>query len=146
MPCQQGRRRRLQHRRASAAARYLREAYGRSAFSSLPLALSQPTSLPQIHADEYGSFLLSRSTKRVGDCKLFANSDCRGILNFTMSRYSAGALCGRIMVDAVVCTFANKLAAMRFQVANQINSLHKSRHGNRYLFPSNFFSTMRFAV
>jgi len=68
-----------------------------------------------------------------------------GVLNFTMSRHGAGTLCGWMLIDAVFSTFANQQAAVRFQVANQINSLHKSRHGNRDLFPSNFFSTMRLA-
>ena len=59
-----------------------------------------------------------------------------------MSRYSAGALCCGIMVDAVVSTFAKEHAAMRFQVANEINALHKSRYENRDLFARNFFPAM----
>ena len=39
-------------------------------------------------------------------------SDCGRVFNFTMSRYGIGALCGRIMVGAVVSTLAKQHAAM----------------------------------
>lgn len=60
-----------------------------------------------------------------------------------MSGHGAGALRSRIMVDAVISTLAKEHAAMRFQVADQINALHKSRHRNRDLFAGNFLPTMR---
>jgi len=53
-----------------------------------------------------------RSAKRVRDGQLLANSDCRGILDFAVSRDGAGALCGKIVVDAVICAFAKQRAAM----------------------------------
>jgi hypothetical protein len=89
--------------------------------------------------------LSRRLAQRVGNRKLFANSDCGRVLNLTMSRYRAGALCGRIMVDAVISTLAKQHAAMGFQVADQINALHNSRHGNRDLFAGNFLPAMRLA-
>jgi hypothetical protein len=49
------------------------------------------------------------------------------------------------MVNAVVSTFAEQDASMRLQVANQINSLHKSRHGNRDFFAGDGFPAMRVA-
>jgi hypothetical protein len=74
---------------------------------------------------------------------MFANSHCGRILDFAMSRYSAGALNCGIMVDAVVRTFAKQDAAMPLQMADQINALHNLRHGNRDLFARNFLSAMR---
>ena len=59
-----------------------------------------------------------------------------------MSWHSAGALCCEIMVDAVACTLAEQHAAMRFQVANQINALHKSSYEDRDFFAGNCFSAM----
>jgi hypothetical protein len=59
-----------------------------------------------------------------------------------MSRYCAGALCDGIMVDAMASTLAKQHAAMGFQMADQINALYKSRHGNRDLFTGNFFPAM----
>ena len=65
------------------------------------------------------------------------------VLNFTVSRHRAGALCGGVMVDAVIGAFAQQHAAVRFQVPNQVDALHKSRDGNRDFFAGNFLPAMR---
>jgi hypothetical protein len=64
--------------------------------------LARPVSGVLLHSS------LRSLAKRVGDCKLLADSDCRRVLNFTMSRHSAGALCWGIMVDAVVSALAKQ--------------------------------------
>jgi hypothetical protein len=69
-----------------------------------------------------------KSAKRVRHSKLLADADRGRILDFSMPRHSAGALCCGIVVDAVFGTLTKELTAVRFQVADQIDALHRSRH------------------
>jgi hypothetical protein len=66
----------------------------------------------------------SSSAKRVRHTELLADTDRRGILDFAMTRDGAGALRGRVVVNAVLCTFAEKHATISFEMADQVSPLH----------------------
>jgi hypothetical protein len=72
--------------------------------------------------------LAADSAKRIGDCKLLADSDCSGILDFFMSRHRAGSLGGRVVVDAVLGAFAKKDAAVSCEVTHKVRAFHGSCH------------------
>ena len=58
------------------------------------------------------------STKWIRYIKLFANPNCRRILDFAMPWDGTGSLSGGIVVDAVLGTFVYQDTAVRFQVPN----------------------------
>ena len=52
--------------------------------------------------------------KRVGHGELLANVFGGRILDLSMPRHGACALCGGVVIDAVLCTFAKEHATMCF--------------------------------
>lgn len=69
-----------------------------------------------------------KSAKRVRQSKLLADVDRSRILDFSVPWDSAGAQHHGIVVDAVFGTLTKELTAVRFQVADQIDAFHRSRH------------------
>jgi hypothetical protein len=60
----------------------------------------------------------TNSAKRMWDIEIFANTNGRRVLDFAMPWNGGGSLGGGIVVDAVPGPFAEKNAAICFQVVN----------------------------
>ena len=62
------------------------------------------------------------STKRMWHIQIFANANCRRVLDFAMPRDSGGSLSSGIVVDAMLGSFAEEDAAVCFQMPNWVSS------------------------
>lgn len=69
--------------------------------------------------------------KGIRNSQLFADVYGRWVLNFLVARHGAGALSLWVVVDTVFRAFANEHATMLLEMADEINTFHKSR--DRYL-------------
>ncbi len=60
----------------------------------------------------------------IRDSHVSANLTCKEAVDFSMPRYRGGLIVGRIEVDSVLCTLAEQATAERFNVADQVLTLH----------------------
>jgi hypothetical protein len=67
-----------------------------------------------------------RLAQRVRNAELFADSDRCWILDFAMPGYCAGALRGRIEINAMIRPFPQQKASMPFDVSDQVNPFHRA--------------------
>lgn len=63
--------------------------------------------------------------KRVRDLQLPADSDSRWVLDFAMAGNRTCPAGRRVVVDAVLGSLTEKLAAVVLQVPDQVNPFHK---------------------
>ena len=60
----------------------------------------------------------------IRDSHVSANLTCKETVDFSMPRYRGNLIVVRIEVDSVLCTLAEQATAERFNVADQVLTLH----------------------